>query len=93
MSAMVAASRARIEPRVSTAGLPSGESAQALVNGDVGAWPLVALHWGLRAVLIGSAIAVLTPVRGVLLLKSALAGSTGIEVFVLGWAALMGDKK
>lgn len=85
---MVEASNRRIHRRYETAGLPSGESAQALVRGEPNAVPLVILHWTLRALLIGTAVAVLTPVRGVLLLKVALAGSTGIEAFVIGWAVV-----
>ena len=89
---MVAAFQTRQNKRVTTAGLPSGESAQALVRGEPGALPVVVLHWGLRAILIGSAIAAFTPVRGALLLKTALAGSSGIEAFVLGWAWISKEK-
>lgn len=92
--AMVEASNRRLGYKIETAGLPSGESAQALVRGEAGALPLVILHWGLRAILIGSAIAAFTPLRGAMLLKAALAGSSGIEAFVLGWAFIEnGGKK
>lgn len=68
-------------------GLPSGESAQRLAGGDLGSLPEVAFHTVLRAVLIGGAMSLAgMPSRDVV--KFALAGSLGIEAFVLVWAAL-----
>ena len=68
------------------AGLPSGESAEALVGGDVGALPKVILHTAVRGGLVGLGLYA-AGMRGAgSLVKFGLAGAVGIEVFVLLWA-------
>lgn len=66
--------------------LPSGESAEALVAGDAGALPKVALHTGVRAALIGLAMYVAGMRARTGLVKYSVAGALGIEAFVLLWA-------
>jgi hypothetical protein len=67
-------------------GLPSAESAEALVGGDVGALPKVLLHTTVRGGLIGLGLYA-AGMRGAKnLVKFGLAGAVGIEVFVLLWA-------
>ena len=64
--------------------LPSQSSAAALVGGELGALPMLAIHVIGRAAIIGAGIALLTQERdGVRILKSSLAGSATIELFVL----------
>ena len=65
--------------------LPSGESAEALVGGEVSALPVVIFHTGLRAGLIGVGLYAVG-FRGPQLIKGAIAGALGIEAFVLAWA-------
>jgi hypothetical protein len=67
-------------------GLPSGDSAEQLVSGDVNALPKVVLHTALRGALIGTALRVsgMTFEKG--LVRYSLAGALGIEAFVLVWA-------
>lgn len=72
--------------------LPSGESAEALVGGNVSALPVVVFHTGLRAGLIGLGLYAVG-FRGEQLLKGAIAGAIGIEAFVLAWAIYERGKK
>ncbi len=76
---------------VGTLELPSASSAEALVAGDVGALPRVALHMGGRAVLVGTGLAV-AGFRGRKLVVGALAGAAAIEAFVLLYAWWKRDK-
>lgn len=68
-------------------GLPSGESAEQLVAGDVsGGLPKVVLHTAVRGGLVGLGLYA-AGMRGAKnLVKFGLAGAVGIEVFVLLWA-------
>jgi len=72
--------------------LPSGESAEALVGGDLSALPVVTFHTGLRAGLIGLGLYAVG-FRGEQLVKGAIAGAIGIEAFVLAWALYERSKK
>lgn len=69
-------------------GLPSGDSAEALVRGEAGALPYVVGHTLLRAGLIGSALSVAGMTWKTGLFKYSIAGALGIETFVLVWAYL-----
>jgi hypothetical protein len=72
-------------------GLPSGDSAEALVRGEWKALPTAALHTVLRGVLIGTAMSVAgMPAKD--LVRYSLAGALGIEVFVLVWAWMNKEK-
>ena len=66
-------------------GLPSGESAEAVVRGDVSAVPVAVLHTVGRAGLIGVSLAVAGMEADRKLVKYSLAGAVGIEAFVLLW--------
>lgn len=66
--------------------LPSGESAEQLVGGDVGALPKVVFHTVVRGALVGLGLYAAGMRRGGDLVKFGLAGAVGIEVFVLLWA-------
>lgn len=66
--------------------LPSGESAEQLVSGDLTALPKVAFHTATRAGLIGLAMYVAGMHAPKLLLRYSVAGALGIEAFVLLWA-------
>lgn len=67
-------------------GLPSGESAEHLVSGDVGALPKVIFHTVVRGALVGLGLYAAGMRGGKDLAKFGLAGAVGIEVFVLLWA-------
>lgn len=66
--------------------LPSGESAEQLVSGDISALPKVAFHTATRAGLIGLAMYVAGMHAPKMLLRYSVAGALGIEAFVLLWA-------
>lgn len=68
-------------------GLPSGDSAEALVRGDAGALPTAVLHTLLRGVLVGTAMSIAGLRLDQGLVKYSIAGALGIEAFVLVWAA------
>lgn len=68
------------------AGLPSGDSAEALVRGDVSAIPTVLFHTLGRAGLIGVSMAVAGMPVDRKLVKYAAASAVGIEAFVLVWS-------
>lgn len=74
------------------AGLPSGESAEALVAGDVSAIPVMIFHTAMRAALVGVGMYVVG-LRGPNLIKYSLAGAASIEAFVLAWALYENGKK
>ncbi len=74
------------------AGLPSGESAEALVNGDFSAIPVMVFHTAMRAALVGVGM-YLVGLRGPNLVKYSLAGAASIEAFVLAWALYENGKK
>lgn len=74
-------------------GLPSGESAEQLVGGDVGALPKVVFHTTVRGGLVGLGLYA-AGMRGARnLIKFGLAGAVGIEVFVLLWAMYEKNQK
>jgi hypothetical protein len=75
------------------AGLPSGDSAEALVRGEPGALPKVVGHTLLRAGLIGGALSVAGMTWKTGLARYSLAGALGIETFVLVWAWLKQERK
>lgn len=66
--------------------LPSGESATDLVHGDASALPKVLFHSTVRAGLIALAMYAVGMHAPKQLLKYSVAGSVGIEAFVLLWA-------
>lgn len=68
------------------AGLPSGDSAEALVKGDAGAAPTVLFHTLGRAGLIGVSLAVAGMPADRKLVRYSLASAVGIEAFVLVWS-------
>lgn len=74
-------------------GLPSGESAEQLVAGDVGALPKVVLHTVVRGALVGLGLYAAGMRGGKDLVKFGLAGAVGIEVFVLLWALYEKNQK
>lgn len=63
--------------------LPSQSSAAALVAGDWSALPTVALHLVGRAAIIGVAMAICGERDPHRFVRNSLAGSAGIELFVL----------
>lgn len=65
-------------------GLPSGESAAAVVSGDLNAVPVAAFHTLVRAGLIGLGMYAAGLRQHAV--KYSIAGALGIEVFVLLWA-------
>jgi hypothetical protein len=69
------------------ASLPSGEAAHDLVSGDLTALPRVLTHTALRAALIGTGMWVMGASKKTLV-RNALAGSVGIDLFVLLWATI-----
>lgn len=69
------------------AALPSGEAAAEFVRGDLKALPRVLAHTALRATLIGVG-AWLAGADRKTLVRDAIAGSLGIDAFVIGWALL-----
>lgn len=69
------------------ASLPSGTAAFELVNGDLAALPRVLAHTALRATLIGTGM-YLIGVPKETLVRNAIAGSVGIDMFVLLWATI-----
>jgi hypothetical protein len=80
-------------PVSTLAGLPSGESAEALARGEPGALPKVVGHTILRAGLVGIAMSVAGMTWKTGLLRYSLAGALGIEAFVLVWAFLNKEQK
>lgn len=74
-------------------GLPSAESAEALVGGDVGALPKVVFHTVVRGALVGLGLYAAGMRGGKNLTKFGLAGAVGIEVFVLLWALYEKNQK
>lgn len=69
------------------ASLPSGQAAFELVHGDLSALPRVLAHTALRATLIGVGAWLVGADRRTLV-RDAIAGSLGIDAFVIGWALL-----
>jgi hypothetical protein len=67
-----------------TARLPSGESAEALVNGEPGAATTAVMHWLGRSAIIGIGMAAAGERDSIV--PQALAGAAAIEVSVLVWA-------
>lgn len=63
--------------------LPSQSSAAALVRGDISALPIVAAHVAGRAAIIGAAMALFGERDPRRFVGGSLAGSFGIECFVL----------
>lgn len=74
------------DPMQTLAGLPSGDSAEALVRGEWGALPTAVFHTILRGALIGTAMGVAGLREEDGLVKYSIAGALGIEAFVLLWA-------
>jgi len=74
-------------------GLPSGDSAEALVKGESSALPRVLFHTIGRAGLIGASLAVAGLPADRKLVRYSLASAVGIEAFVLVWSWWNKDKK
>jgi hypothetical protein len=75
------------------AGLPSGDSAEAVVRGDASAIPAALFHTIGRAGLIGVSLAVAGMPADRKLVRYSLASALGIEAFVLVWSWWNKDKK
>lgn len=66
--------------------LPSGQSAQRLIDGDWSAIPMVVLHTALRGLLASGGIYLLGDRKHAI--RNGFAAAVGIEIYILTWASL-----
>lgn len=71
-------------------GLPSSDSANALLDGKPDAIPVMAFHTAVRAAFVGLGLYV-AGFRGDKLLKGSIAGALGIEAGVIAWT--LGERR